>query len=156
MSLSAKEAFARLPKKLHNFFIKYPPRPLAQYADKALTIDDPQKNPFFPNKNPETGAWHGPKYSLRRLLDLYKMARKFGVADLLPAMPKRFYEEKYNDKHWMKGVLSHKKQKWERELPEKLAAREEAIRNMDATIVAARPDYKKQLAKKEQRKQTWF
>ncbi|CAN3362606.1 large ribosomal subunit protein mL59 [Diutina catenulata] len=156
MSLTAKEAFAKLPQKLHNFFLKHPPRPFATYADKPSTINDPHKNPFFANKNPESGAWHDAKYSLRRSSDLYKMARKFGIQDLLPPMPKRFYEEKYNNKNWMRGQLAFKKQKWERELPDKLAAREEAIRTMDDTIAKARPGYKKQMAKKEANKKTWY
>ncbi|KAK6453662.1 mitochondrial ribosomal protein MRPL25 [Scheffersomyces xylosifermentans] len=156
MSLTAKEAFAKLPQKLHNFFIKYPPRPFAQYSEKPSTIVDPNLNPFYPNKNPETGRWHGAKYSLRRSSDLYKMARKFGIQDLLPPLPKKFYEEKYFNKNWMRGVLTQKKRKWERDFPEKLEAREQAIAKMDETIAAARPRYKKQLEKKQQREKTWF
>lgn len=156
MSLTAKEAFSKLPQKLHNFFIKYPPRPFAQYAEKPSTINDPTRNPFLPNKNADTGRWQGAKFSLRRSADLYKMAYKFGIHDLLPPLPKKFYEEKYNEKNWMKGVLKQKKHKWERELPEKLAAREEAIANMDATIAASRPKYQKLRAKREQRAKTWF
>ncbi|EAZ62960.1 mitochondrial ribosomal protein MRPL25 [Scheffersomyces stipitis CBS 6054] len=156
MSLASKEAFSKLPQKLHNFFIKFPPRPFAEYSEKPSTIVDPKFNPFLPNKNPETGKWHGAKYSLRRSSDLFKMARKFGIQDLLPPMPKKFYEEKYNNKNWMRGVLTQKKQKWERELPEKLEAREDAIAKMDDIIAAARPRYKRQLEKKKKREQTWF
>lgn len=157
MSLTAKEAFAKLPQRLHNFFIKYPPRPFAQYADKPSTTDDPHMNPFLPNKNSDSGRWHGAKFSLRRSAELFKMARKFGILDLLPPVPhRRFYEDKYDNKNWMRGVLFQKKPKWERELPEKLKAREEALANMDATIVTARPSYKKQLKKQEQKKRTWY
>lgn len=157
MSLTAKEAFAKLPKKLHNFFIKYPPRPFAEYSEKPSTIVDPQMNPFLPNKNPETGRWHGAKYSLRRSSDLIKMAYKFGIRDLLPPLPqKKFYEDKYINKKWMRGVLHHKKHKWERDLPAKLEARKEAIAKMDDTIIAARPRYRKQLEKQQQRKRTWW
>jgi len=155
MSLTTKEAFSKLPEKLHNFFIKFPPRPFAQYSSKPSTIDDATMNPFLPNKNPDTGKWHGAKYSLRRSSDLYKMARKFGIQDLLPPLPKKFYEEKYNDKNWMRGVLRQKKQKWERELPDKLLAREKAIENMDETIIKARPSYKRQLQKRQQREKTY-
>lgn len=83
------------------------------------------------------------------------MARKFGIDDLLPPLPKKFYQEKYNDKNWMRGVLRQKKQKWERELPDKLVARETAIANMDQTIIKARPSYKKQLQKRQQRAKTY-
>lgn len=152
MSLTAKEAFSKLPQKLHNFFIKFPPRPFQKYNDKPSTIDDKNLNPFLPNKNPETGKWHGSKYSLRRSSDLFKMAKKFGIEDLLPPIPKTFYEEKYNNKNWMRGVLKQKKQKWERELPEKLLAREKAIQNMDEIIIKSRPSYKKQLLKRQQRR----
>lgn len=157
MSLTAKEAFTKLPQKLHNFFIKYPPRPFASYSEKPSTIADPNLNPFLPNKNPETGRWHGAKYSLRRSADLFKLARKFGLETLLPPIPHRkFYEDKYDNKNWMRGVLSQKKQKWEREFPDKLASRQEALAKMDETIIAARPTYKKQLKKKQQKQRTWY
>lgn len=157
MSLTAKEAFSKLPQKLHNFFIKYPPRPFVQYADKPTTLDQPDVNPFLPTKNPETGRWRGAEYLLRRSADLFKLARKFGLEDLLPPVPQRkFYEDKYNNKNWMKGVLNPKRAKWERELPAKLKQREEAIANMDATIVAARSTYRKNVERREQRKRTWW
>lgn len=156
MSLTAKEAFSKLPQKLHNFFIKHPPRPFIQYAEKPTTIDDPAKNPFLPNKNPESGRWHDAKYSLRRQADIYKLAYKFGIQDLLPPLPKKFYEDKYYNKNWMKGVLNHKKHKWERTLDEKLQSRQEAIENMDKTILEARPRYKKQLKKRQSEKKSWW
>ncbi|WPK27410.1 hypothetical protein PUMCH_004797 [Australozyma saopauloensis] len=157
MSLTAKEAFAKLPQKLHTFFIKHPPRPLAQYATTPSTISDPQKNPFLPNKNEESGKWHAAKYSLRRSADLYKMALKYGLAELLPPIPhKKFHEERYNDKKWMRGLLFQKKRKWERELPTKLEQRRVAMENMDETILKARPAYKKQIARREEKKRTWF
>lgn len=156
MSVTAKEAFSKLPQKLHNFFIKYPPRPLAQYSEQPSITTDPLKNPFLPNKNPENNRWHGPQFSLRRLADLYKMARKFGVHELLPPLRRKFYEEKYDNKKWMRGVLNPKKAAWERALPAKLEARNAAIENMDQTIIEIRPKYKKLLAKREQRKPKWF
>lgn len=157
MSLTAKEAFAKLPKKLHTFFIKYPPRPLAQYAEKPSVITDPHKNPFLPNKNEDSGKWHGAKYSLRRSADLYKMAFKYGVADLLPPIPhKRFHADRYNNVNWMRGVLFQKMKKWERNLPTKLEQRKIALENMDKTIIDVRPSYKRQVAKREEKKRTWF
>ncbi|RKP32283.1 hypothetical protein METBISCDRAFT_21552 [Metschnikowia bicuspidata] len=157
MSLTAKEAFTKLPQKLHTFFIKHPPRPLAQYASTPSTISDPHKSPFLPNKNEESGRWHAAKYSLRRSADLYKMALKFGIADLLPPFPqKRYHEDRYNNKKWMRGLLFQKKRKWERELPIKLEQRRIALEKMDETIVSVRPAYKKQIAKREVKKRTWF
>jgi hypothetical protein len=82
------------------------------------------------------------------------MARKFGIQDLLPPLPRKFYEEKYMNKNWMKGVLTQKKKKWERELDGKLEARKEAIENMDETIIEKRPRYRKLLEKREKR--TWY
>ncbi|CAK7895722.1 54S ribosomal protein L25, mitochondrial [[Candida] anglica] len=157
MSLTQKEAFSKLPQKLHNFFIKYPPRPFAQYASKPSETTSADVNPFLPTKNPVSGRWSGPKYSLRRSADLYKLARKFGIEELLPPIPqKKFYSDKYENKNWMEGVLQPRLAKWEKELPEKLKQREEAIANMDATILAARSTYKKQLEKREANKRTWW
>ncbi|CUM65526.1 uncharacterized protein PRCAT00003172001 [Priceomyces carsonii] len=157
MTLSSKEAFKRLPQKLHNFFIKYPPRPFADYSATPSTITDPKMNPFLANKNPETGRWQEPRFSLRRSADLFKMAYKFGIHDLLPPLPqKKFYEEKYINKNWMRGVLNTKKHKWERTLPERLSQRATAIESMDEIIAKSRPRYKKQLAKREQKKRTWW
>lgn len=157
MSLSNKQAFDKLPKMLHNFFTRYPPRPYGQYSEKPSVITDQHLNPFLPNKNPETGRWHGAKISLRRLADLFKTARKYGLESLLPPIPhKKFFEDKYYNKNWIRGVMFQKKQKWERELPEKLEKRRKALENMDATIVEARPTYKKQLKKREQRKRSWY
>lgn len=157
MSLTPKEAFAKLPQKLHNFFIKFPPRPFAAYLEKPSVTSDPNLNPFLPNKNADTGRWHGAKYSLRRSADLFKMARKFGLQDLLPPIPHRkFYEDKYNNKNWMRGLSFQKKQKWERELSDKLEKRKAALESMDAKILAARPSYKKQIKKREERTRTWY
>ncbi|KAI9694018.1 MAG: hypothetical protein M1822_003289 [Bathelium mastoideum] len=41
-------------------------------------------NPFRPWKNPDTGRWREPVYSLRRQADLVKLARQRGLEDLLP------------------------------------------------------------------------
>lgn len=45
-------------------------------------------NPFLPHKNPESGRWAPPKYSLRRQADLVKSARAAGLLHLLPPGPK--------------------------------------------------------------------
>ncbi|KAI9065261.1 hypothetical protein FKP32DRAFT_1624420 [Trametes sanguinea] len=46
------------------------------------------RNPFLPYKNPESGRWAPPKYSLRRQADLVKSARAAGLLHLLPPGPK--------------------------------------------------------------------
>ncbi|KAI0631254.1 hypothetical protein C8Q77DRAFT_1159935 [Trametes polyzona] len=45
-------------------------------------------NPFLPHKNPESGRWAPPKYSLRRQAELVKSARASGLLHLLPSGPK--------------------------------------------------------------------
>ncbi|CAI4496352.1 CFF_collapsed_G0021130.mRNA.1.CDS.1 [Saccharomyces cerevisiae] len=35
--------------------------------------------PFLPNKHPVTQRFHDPKYSLRRMSDVYKLALRYGV-----------------------------------------------------------------------------
>jgi large subunit ribosomal protein L25 len=45
-------------------------------------------NPFLPFKNPETGRWRPPKYSLRRQAELVKKAKASNTLTLLPAGPK--------------------------------------------------------------------
>jgi large subunit ribosomal protein L25 len=49
-------------------------------------------NPFVPHKNPKSGRWAPPKYSLRRQADLIKHARKSGTQHLLPPGPKMMSE----------------------------------------------------------------
>ncbi|KAL1742531.1 hypothetical protein HDZ31DRAFT_65882 [Schizophyllum fasciatum] len=46
------------------------------------------QNPFLPSKQPVTGKWKGPKYSLRRQADLVKKAKAAGLLHLLPTGPK--------------------------------------------------------------------
>ncbi|KAI0077389.1 hypothetical protein K474DRAFT_1621397 [Panus rudis PR-1116 ss-1] len=45
-------------------------------------------NPFLPRRNPETGRWAPPKYSLRQQADLVKAAKASGTLHLLPPGPK--------------------------------------------------------------------
>ncbi|EMG49174.1 MRPL25 54S ribosomal protein L25 [Candida maltosa Xu316] len=154
--LTSKEAFAKLPQRLHSFFIKYPPRPFAQYKDGPSVSSDPLKNPFFPNKNLETGNWHGAKYSRRKSADLYKMAKKFGIQDLLPPTPRKFHEDKYVNKKWIDSMVNPGNEARDEEIAAKIKARKEAIAKMDDIIVAARPSFKRLLEKREKNKKTWF
>lgn len=50
-------------------------------------------NPFIPRKNPRTGKWRDPKYSLRRQADLVKRAKELGQLAIIPPGPKRFAME---------------------------------------------------------------
>ena len=45
-------------------------------------------NPFLPHKNPLTGRWAPPKYSLRQQADLVKSAKASNLTHLLPFRPK--------------------------------------------------------------------
>ena len=45
-------------------------------------------NPFLPHKNPLTGRWAPPKYSLRQQADLVKSAKASNLTHLLPFGPK--------------------------------------------------------------------
>jgi large subunit ribosomal protein L25 len=46
-------------------------------------------NPFVPKKNPKSGRWHEPKFSLRRQADLVKKAHLSDTLHLLPPGPKK-------------------------------------------------------------------
>jgi large subunit ribosomal protein L25 len=45
-------------------------------------------NPFIPHKNPSSGRWAPPRYSLRRQAELIKHARASNTLHLLPPSPK--------------------------------------------------------------------
>ncbi|CCL98211.1 uncharacterized protein FIBRA_00205 [Fibroporia radiculosa] len=58
-------------------------------ADPQLLQPRPKiQNPFLPHKNPESGCWAPPKYSLRRQAELIKHARSANMLHLLPPGPK--------------------------------------------------------------------
>ncbi|KAF8439053.1 hypothetical protein L210DRAFT_3481269 [Boletus edulis BED1] len=58
-------------------------------APESSTNNFPKRaNPFIPTKNPQTGRWSPPKYSLRQQADLIKKARSSGTLALLPPSPK--------------------------------------------------------------------
>jgi len=54
----------------------------------ALSRSGAVPNPFVPHRNPQSGRWAPPKYSLRRQADLIKHARASGTLHLLPPGPK--------------------------------------------------------------------
>lgn len=63
-----------LPPRLQRFFARFPPG----------TANDVRANPFKPTVHAVTKKWHNPIFSLRRQADLCKLARKYGVEELLP------------------------------------------------------------------------
>jgi large subunit ribosomal protein L25 len=69
----------QLPTRLQTFFAKYPPG----------TCNTARTNPFKPTVHTVTGKWHNPVFSYRRQAELCKMARKWGVEELLPHSKKR-------------------------------------------------------------------
>lgn len=97
-------------------------------------------NPFLPWRNPDSGAWRGPAYSLRRQADLVKLARQHGIEELLPPGRKStaFKEQRLveiglrvkgtGEGHKVKG------HKWERNLQDKLDKRKKAMEEMPAMI----------------------
>ncbi|KAF8636908.1 hypothetical protein AX17_003159 [Amanita inopinata Kibby_2008] len=89
--MSASTAALRAVKKfrLHEFkglqehilrFGPLPPSQVASNASPAIRLP----NPFVPRKNPKTGKWIEPKYSLRRQAELVKKAKAAGLLHLLP------------------------------------------------------------------------
>ncbi|KAH9060621.1 hypothetical protein EDB87DRAFT_1683567 [Lactarius vividus] len=73
-----------------------PPTVFSPTASKLSERSTPEQlprsgaipNPFLPHKNPESGRWAPPKYSLRRQAELIKHARASGTLYLLPPGPK--------------------------------------------------------------------
>lgn len=154
--MSTKHLFDQLPAQLKNFFKKYPPS--IKFADKPVSTHAIEANPFLANKHPVTGRYHEPKYSLRRSSDLYKMAYLYGVQNMLPPMKKKFFEEKYENKKMMKGVLLPKGHKHELQREGKIAKMQEAIKNADKFIIDAKgAKYMRKLEeKKKANAKTWF
>jgi len=62
----------------------------SKLKDGASTSKTPVRlpNPFLPHKNPLTGRWAPPKYSLRQQADLVKSAKTSNLIHLLPSGPK--------------------------------------------------------------------
>lgn len=140
-----RQYFQLLPDTLKTFFKKYPPG--VKYSSKPTSTHAIDANPFLPNKHPVTGRYHNPKYSLRRMSDLYKLARQYGLHELLPPRNKLFFEEKYQQKKFMKGVLLPKGHKYELAYQEKMQKMRDAIKNADEYILEVKGrKYKNKLA----------
>ncbi|CAM9018171.1 unnamed protein product [Wickerhamomyces anomalus] len=132
--------FNTLPEKLQRFFTRYPPRPFKEYASESTLTTAENANPFIANKHPITKRYHTAKYSMRRQSDLWKIAYRHGIQDSLPPLAngKKFYQEKYDTKPLMKGVLRPKGAKYERERPLKEAKMKEALLHADEKIAELR------------------
>ncbi|PIA90966.1 hypothetical protein CB0940_11135 [Cercospora beticola] len=111
-------------------------------TDSATGVTDKSShNPFLPFKNPRTGIWHGPAYSLRRQAELYKLADKYHVLPLMPIAPK--HPEVKAQKRIERGLAVQgtgegkrvKGKLWERQLRSKLEERRKAMEGMNAMIV---------------------
>ncbi|KAK9460617.1 mitochondrial 54S ribosomal protein mL59 [Lipomyces oligophaga] len=141
--------FDTLPRPLSNFFKRYPPRQIQKYSSKIVPVDDPTQNPFLPTFNPATNAYRDPVYSLRRQSDLYKMALKFDIQDMLPPIQKRFGEEKKRLKPIMRGVKYPKGTVAMRTRQDRIEKREKAIANMDEIIAKVKGNrYRRRIANK--------
>ncbi len=52
--------------------------------EEMISAEASYKSPFRFYRNPESGCWHDPVYSLRRQAELVKLAKQHGVEELLP------------------------------------------------------------------------
>lgn len=158
-NLTAEQAFKKLPTKLQNFFTKFPPAPLKQYADKPTLTNSPDANPFLPNIHPITNKVHEPLYSLRRQSDLYKLAYKFGIVEFMPSLAngKKFFSEKQASSPILKGVLAPKGHKWERTYADRKKTIADALEAADDILIQHRgTKYKKRLERRKLEQKTWI
>lgn len=108
--------------------------------DLDPTTDKLEPNPFLPYRNPATGHWRGPRISLRRQAELFKLARLYGVEPLLPPSIKAtaFKEQRLLERGLaVKGTGEGEKvkgHKWEREMGGMLQKRIEAMEKMPALV----------------------
>ena len=99
-----------------------------------------KRNPFLPFKNPSTGNWHPPHYSLRRQADLFKLAAEHSVLPLMPLSHKHpEVKETKRIEHGLrvKGTGAGQKVKgkyWERTLRTRLESRRRAMEAMPDMI----------------------
>lgn len=159
MSLTAKEAFNKLPIKLQKFFTKYPPAPFKQYATAPTSTLAEDANPFLFNVHPITKKVHNPVYSMRKQSDLYKLLYKFGVSDLLPVLNngKKFFQDKFDNSIPLRGVTNPKGHKWERTMDLRKKRIEDGLAQADDLLIEARGmKYKRRLERKLLEKRRWY
>ncbi|KAF8155892.1 hypothetical protein B0H34DRAFT_513340 [Crassisporium funariophilum] len=63
--------------------------PFPEASESAAGAGTKLANPFLPKRNPRSGKWRPPKYSMRRQADLVKKAHATGTLHLLPPGPKK-------------------------------------------------------------------
>lgn len=149
-----------LPLQLLRFFTRYKPRlvkdttsTFTSTASTALTPNTQEAttlhhrlepsdlpNPFRSFRNPETGEWRDPIYSLRRQADLVKMARVHGIERLLPHTVKATDARiQRRAEHGLRvkgtGIGQRVKGKaWERTMKGRLEKRKQAMEGMPNLI----------------------
>ncbi|KAK3710295.1 54S ribosomal protein L25, mitochondrial [Vermiconidia calcicola] len=108
---------------------------------RAITNSDGRKrNPFLAFKNPQTGNWHSPHYSLRRQAVLFKLAQQEGVLPLMPLCPK--HPEVKEQKRVEQGLRVRgtgvgqkvKGKLWERTLRNRMEERRKAMEGMPEMV----------------------
>ncbi|KAI5849944.1 hypothetical protein BZA05DRAFT_436777 [Tricharina praecox] len=113
-----------LPPRLTRFFARYPPG----------TANDVRSNPFKPTVFPVTGKWHNPVFSLRRQADLCKLARRYGVEELLPPTKKSSAAREAARLKRAEKPMRVRGHKEERTLKSRLEIRKQAMEKMPALI----------------------
>ena len=73
-------------KSLPQHILRFGPLATSAETDNSAALRLP--NPFVPRRNPDTGRWAPPKFSLRRQADLIKRAKEAGMLHFLPPGPK--------------------------------------------------------------------
>jgi Mitochondrial ribosomal protein mL59 len=96
--------FQPVPPDLHN---PTTDTSVTSTAKEISTVYLPFLNPFKPSRDPRSGKFHGPRYSLRRQADIIKLAMRYGVAELLPPSDK-MNKLLYGKKRPMVGTLKPK------------------------------------------------
>jgi large subunit ribosomal protein L25 len=113
-----------------------PPSP---YESQLTNANGKKLHPFLPFRNPSTGNWHAPTYSLRRQSILFKLAQKHNVLPLMPLCPKHPEVKALRREEGLKmkgtGVGQRVKgHKWERTLRGRLEERRRAMEAMPGMI----------------------
>ncbi|KAI9890010.1 MAG: hypothetical protein M1814_004526 [Vezdaea aestivalis] len=102
--------------------------------------DSKYQSPFYPRWHPITKRFMGPVYSLRRQADLFKLARRQGVDELLPDSKKnpttrtRLRQERGLRVRGTGEGQRPKGKKWERTMDDRLEKRRKAMENMPRLI----------------------
>ncbi|KAK5173696.1 54S ribosomal protein L25, mitochondrial [Saxophila tyrrhenica] len=116
------------------------PTPNSSPSPYPTTNDGRKHNPFLPFRNPSTGNWHSPHYSLRRQAVLFKLAQQHNVLPLMPLSPKHpevKATKRLEQGLRVKGTGEGQKVKgklWERTLQGRLEARRKAMEGMPEMV----------------------